>query len=90
MPQHPYTVGLMGAIPALGTRRARLAAINGMVPAANAMPAGCRFAARCPFADARCRRDAPPPHDVGEGHRSRCWKVPLQQLAASLPAEALA
>jgi len=90
MPQHPYTVGLMGAIPALGARRARLAAIDGMVPAAHAMPAGCRFSARCPFADTPCRRDRPPLHDAGTGHRSRCWKVPLQQLAASLPAEALA
>jgi oligopeptide/dipeptide ABC transporter ATP-binding protein len=58
-----------------------------MVPAATAMPQGCRFAARCPFADARCRRDAPPVADVGAGHRSRCWKVPLQQLAESLPAQ---
>ncbi len=90
MPQHPYTVGLMGAIPALSARRGRLAAIDGMVPAATAMPAGCRFAPRCPFADARCRRDAPALEDVGAGHRSRCWKVPLQQLAASLPAEAAA
>ncbi|MGE5337916.1 MAG: ABC transporter ATP-binding protein [Gemmatimonadota bacterium] len=90
MPQHPYTVGLMGAIPALSARRGRLAAIDGMVPAATAMPAGCRFAPRCPFADPRCRRDAPAFADVGAGHRSRCWKVPLQQLAASLPAEAAA
>jgi peptide/nickel transport system ATP-binding protein len=87
LPQHPYTVGLMGAIPALGARGGRLAAIDGMVPAATAMPQGCRFAARCPFADARCRRDAPPVADVGAGHRSRCWKVPLQQLAESLPAQ---
>ena len=92
MPQHPYTVGLMGAIPALAAPRARLAAIDGMVPAATAMPRGCRFAARCPFADERCRREAPSLQDVGDGHRSRCWKVPLQNLAAALPpvAEAFA
>jgi len=90
LPQHPYTIGLMGAIPALGVRSKRLAAIDGMVPAATAMPAGCRFAARCPFADVQCRRETPPLHNVGAGHRSRCWKVPMQQLAASLPAEAVA
>jgi peptide/nickel transport system ATP-binding protein len=90
MPQHPYTVGLMGAIPAIGAHRARLASIDGMVPAATAMPTGCRFAARCPFADARCRSEAPRLKEVGAGHRSRCWKVPLQDLAASLPAEAVA
>ena len=85
MPQHPYTVGLMGAMPALAAAGARLAAIDGMVPAATAMPDGCRFAARCPFADAQCR-EMPPLQDLGAGRRSRCWKVPLESLAASLPA----
>jgi len=86
MPQHPYTVGLMGAISSLEGRRSRLPAIEGLVPAATQMPQGCRFAARCPFADERCRREAPPLHEVVPGHRSRCWKAPLEQLAASLPA----
>jgi peptide/nickel transport system ATP-binding protein len=86
MPQHPYTVGLMGAIPSIDAPRARLAAIDGMVPAATAMPAGCRFAARCPFADARCRAEPPPLVEVEPGHASRCWKAPLEALAATLPA----
>ena len=85
MPQHPYTVGLLGAIPSIDGPRARLAAIDGMVPAATAMPAGCRFASRCPFADERCHRDAPPLATVEPGHLSRCWKAPLQTLAAQLP-----
>ena len=85
MPQHPYTVGLLGAIPALGARRTRLAAIEGMVPAPDAQPPGCRFAPRCPFADERCRREVPPLAELDGGHRSRCWKVPLEQLAATLP-----
>ena len=85
MPQHPYTVGLMGAIPAIDAPRARLAAIDGMVPAATAMPEGCRFAERCPFADARCRAEAPPLAEVRAGHLSRCWKAPLEVLAATLP-----
>jgi len=84
-PQHPYTVGLMGAVPSLEARRARLPAIEGLVPAATEMPTGCRFAARCPFADEHCRLEAPPLREVTAGHRSRCWKVPLEQLAASLP-----
>jgi peptide/nickel transport system ATP-binding protein len=86
MPQHPYTVGLMGAVASLEGRRARLPAIEGVVPAATDMPAGCRFAPRCPFADGRCRSEAPSLLEVGAGHLSRCWKVPLEQLAASLPA----
>ena len=81
MPQHPYTVGLLGAIPALEKRNARLPAIDGLVPAATAWPAGCRFAPRCPFADERCRREAPPLVEDRRA-RSRCWKVPLEQLAA--------
>jgi peptide/nickel transport system ATP-binding protein len=75
----------MGAMPALACTGARLAAIDGMVPAATAMPEGCRFAARCPFAEAQCR-EMPPLQDLGAGRRSRCWKVPLESLAASLPA----
>jgi oligopeptide/dipeptide ABC transporter ATP-binding protein len=85
MPQHPYTVGLMGAIPSIDAPSARLAAIEGMVPAATAMPPGCRFADRCPFADARCRAEAPPLAEVSPGHASRCWKAPLETLAATLP-----
>ncbi len=84
MPQHPYTVGLLGAIPALGGRRERLAAIDGLVPAPTAQPPGCRFAPRCPFADTRCHSEAPPLAEVQDGHWSRCWKAPLEQLAESL------
>jgi peptide/nickel transport system ATP-binding protein len=90
MPQHPYTIGLMGAVSSLQGRRERLPAIEGMVPAATEMPSGCRFAARCPFADERCRREAPPLCEVTPGHRSRCWRVPLEQLAASLPRQGAA
>ena len=85
MPQHPYTVGLLGAIPSLAARRQRLAAIEGMVPAPGMQPAGCRFAPRCPFADDRCRREAPALAEVADGQRSRCWKAPLELLAATLP-----
>jgi oligopeptide/dipeptide ABC transporter ATP-binding protein len=88
MPQHPYTVGLLGAVSSLDERRARLPAIEGVVPAATDMPAGCRFAPRCPFADERCRREAPALATFGKDHRSRCWKAPLDRLAASLPAGA--
>ena len=65
-------------------------AIEGMVPAATAMPEGCRFAARCPFADAHCRAEAPPLREIAPGHASRCWKAPLEALAATLPALDLA
>jgi peptide/nickel transport system ATP-binding protein len=79
-PQHPYTVGLLGALPAMAERQPRLAAINGQVPAPGAMPPGCRFAPRCPFADARCRAEAPPVVTLADGHESRCWRVPLEKI----------
>jgi peptide/nickel transport system ATP-binding protein len=84
-PQHPYTVGLLGSIPRFGARRRHLAAIEGMVPGLAAMPKACRFAPRCPFAEERCRAEAPPlapPKGGGAGRLARCWKTPLESLAA--------
>jgi peptide/nickel transport system ATP-binding protein len=81
-PEHPYTVGLIGSIPRLGPRKARLAAIRGTVPSLIGGSPGCRFAPRCPFADERCRSLAPPLVDTGAGHLSRCWRAPLEALAA--------
>ena len=79
-PEHPYTVGLLGAIPSIGAPRARLAALEGRVPPATDWPAGCRFAPRCPFADDHCRHEAPGLREIHPGHRSRCWKAPLETL----------
>jgi peptide/nickel transport system ATP-binding protein len=81
-PQHPYTVGLLGSIPLIGSRRARLATISGSVPNLAGAFAGCRFSSRCPFADERCRTQPPPVAEVGAGHVSRCWKAPLEALVA--------
>ena len=71
-PHHPYTEGLMAAIPRLGERRARLATIPGTVPPATAWPAGCRFHDRCPYAWERCRVEHPPLYALGDGRASRC------------------
>jgi peptide/nickel transport system ATP-binding protein len=81
-PQHPYTVGLLGSIPLISTRRERLATISGSVPSLAGAFAGCRFSGRCPFADEHCRSRPPPLADVGPGHVSRCWKAPLEALVA--------
>jgi oligopeptide/dipeptide ABC transporter ATP-binding protein len=74
-PAHPYTEGLLAAVPRLGERKERLAQIPGQVPPASAWPGGCRFHPRCPHAWERCRSEVPPMLDVGEGHRARCWLV---------------
>jgi peptide/nickel transport system ATP-binding protein len=81
-PEHPYTVGLIGSIPRLADKRAHLNAIAGAVPALDGTLVGCRFAPRCPFADARCRSETPPLAAVDTDHVSRCWKTPLASVAA--------
>jgi oligopeptide/dipeptide ABC transporter ATP-binding protein len=80
-PQHPYTVGLLGSIPRLQGEPRRLASIEGQVPDPLRMPPGCRFAERCPFADAQCTSAPPPLRDLGGGHASACWKAPLDAEA---------
>jgi len=76
-PQHPYTVGLLGSIPRLHLEQERLSAIEGFVPDAAALPAGCRFEPRCPFAIDRCREEIPPLAEVSRGHHAACWRAPL-------------
>ena len=80
-PEHPYTVGLLGALPRLERRRPRLAAIEGTVPNMTAPPQGCRFQARCPFRIPKCA-EMPPLEAVAGGHLSRCWRAPLERLVA--------
>jgi peptide/nickel transport system ATP-binding protein len=81
-PQHPYTVGLLGSIPRLDRRTSHLATIEGMVPNMTALPHGCRFMARCPFAEAACAAAPPPLAEVSPGHWSRCIRAPLQKLVS--------
>lgn len=72
VPAHPYTRGLIGAIPG-GERRGRpLANISGRVPAITDRLPGCPFAPRCPQARERCRAAFPPETELGQGHRVRC------------------
>jgi len=81
-PQHPYTQGLMAAMPRAGTRRERLTTIPGTVPPPGAWPRACRFADRCSFAWNRCTTEAPPLHQLGNGRTSRCHLVDEPQRAA--------
>jgi oligopeptide/dipeptide ABC transporter ATP-binding protein len=78
-PEHPYTVGLLGAIPT-GSRK-RLASIRGRVPDLLALPPGCTFAPRCPFAADICLTDEPPLVAIGPDHRTACRRAPLDQIA---------
>ncbi len=75
-PAHPYTIGLMRSIPKLDDDRSRrLYMIEGMVPLLSQIPKGCRFAPRCPYADARCRGEMTELREVAPGQKARCWKA---------------
>ena len=76
-PQRPYTVGLLGSIPRLDAEQERLSAIEGFVPDAAAMPEGCRFHPRCPFAIDRCRQEEPALAEISRNHFASCWRAPL-------------
>ena len=74
-PAHPYTRGLLHALPRLGSPAARgsLPTIAGRVPDAADRPAGCAFHPRCPEAFERCREQEPVSTPIASGHRSSCW-----------------
>jgi peptide/nickel transport system ATP-binding protein len=74
-PQHPYTRGLMNAIPKPGSRGKKMAAIPGTVPSNPGAVTGCPFAPRCEFAFDRCTTETPLLLNVSDGHQSACFLV---------------
>jgi peptide/nickel transport system ATP-binding protein len=83
-PCHPYTQALFAALPDLSAPGARLATIPGQVPSLAAMPAGCRFAPRCPHVMTRCREVSPEWRELAPGHRVRCFweEAAVQRVSA--------
>ena len=74
-PAHPYTQGLIRSIPRLdldSAHKQRLHAIPGSVPKLILPPPGCRFAPRCPHANARCTSEMPELRELTSGHRVAC------------------
>ena len=71
-PAHPYTAGLMAAIPDMTQDRERLHQIDGAMPRLNAIPPGCAYHPRCPQAFARCHVERPDLLDAG-ATRAACW-----------------
>ena len=69
---HPYTEGLMNAMPQITHERERLNVIPGTVPPPDAWPSGCRFRDRCSYAWEKCETEHPPLYEVGDRHTSRC------------------
>ena len=71
-PRHPYTVGLMGSIPRIASRKTRLVQIDGAMPRLNAIPRGCAFNPRCPKRFERCFADRPDLLPAGTSEAA-CW-----------------
>jgi oligopeptide/dipeptide ABC transporter ATP-binding protein len=72
-PAHPYTQGLLHAIPTLATNRSEpLATIEGTVPPIAALPPGCPFEPRCPYRIPTCTVELPPLVEIAPGHFARC------------------
>jgi peptide/nickel transport system ATP-binding protein len=73
-PYHPYTMGLMHAFPDIRADEVALVPIEGAPPSLLHPPQGCRFADRCPFAEQRCRAEAPQLTLVDNDHLAACWR----------------
>lgn len=87
-PLHPYSVALMSAVPTVKGGRARAAKrlrLVGDPPSPIAPPPGCRFAGRCPAAEAACSAELPPLQEVTPGHWVRCRRVELVRGTAIAP-----
>ncbi len=77
-PLHPYTWALFSAVPRIGRRRGKgfqRLRLEGDPPSPIELPRGCRFAGRCPFAEARCREEEPALRTMGDGQRVACHLV---------------
>jgi oligopeptide/dipeptide ABC transporter ATP-binding protein len=72
-PAHPYTQGLLRAVPRVDRPTDRLIGIPGTVPSASRWPAGCRFNPRCPVAVERCTQEEPPMVSLSPDVEARCW-----------------
>lgn len=84
-PQHPYTQALISAVPSphpeIEARRRRII-LKGDVPSPANPPSGCAFSTRCPKVFDRCRVEAPPLHDLGQGRLAACHLVEKPGIAA--------
>jgi len=74
-PRHPYTQELLKAFPDLTKPKKKLSSIPGYPPRLDALPAGCRFAPRCPAVFDRCHTEQPDLHKISETHIASCHLV---------------
>ena len=75
-PRHPYTMGLLKAVPVFGKKENKpLVPIEGTVPSPSESIPGCAFADRCPFVKQECREIVPPLEESEPGHYARCIRA---------------
>lgn len=75
-PSHPYTIGLLGAVPTLAGQREQLRSIPGSPPDLIDLPHGCSFHPRCGLSAPRCMADEPELQAVSSSHQAACWRWP--------------
>jgi peptide/nickel transport system ATP-binding protein len=78
-PHHPYTIGLIKAVPTLTSDKSSLISVPGSPPDLIQLPTGCKFHPRCPLADDRCRSEDPALTELESGHKVACWHWPEAQ-----------
>lgn len=89
-PRHPYTRGLLSALPTLSGPRQRLTPIAGTVPAPDRMPPGCAFAPRCSLAIEDCRSETPALVLAAQDQRAACLRLAETAMAPTMPEPASA
>lgn len=80
-PRHPYTIGLINAVPTLRGQKEDLTSIPGSPPDLIELPSGCKFHPRCPLADHQCRESEPELETISPGHQAACWHWRLAREA---------
>ena len=78
-PKHPYTEGLIAAIPNINDQKGELSSIDGMVPQLDEMPKGCSFHPRCPYAMAICKEKRPAITTIENNRKVRCFKYSTEE-----------
>lgn len=88
-PYHPYTIGLIKAVPTLASDKSSLISVPGSPPDLIQLPTGCKFHPRCPLATEQCRSEEPALVEVKSGHQTACWHwQDARQALKSYQAEA--
>ena len=72
-PRHPYTLGLIRAVPTVTGGFEELESIPGSPPDLVHLPSGCKFHPRCPFVTEKCKNDEPELESIGPNHYAACW-----------------